>query len=418
MPEIRPFSPGDKLFLALTAPPPSSPEAEEKAGEAIGSIRAGLRPGGPLPFPADGIGIKPEELIQARNRAPERFLSAVSLARVNLRTFHEYQRRRGYAHDDGDGVFLARKAIPLASVGICCGSSFADLLMCAVPAQVAGVGRIVAVAEPGGDGRIDPLLLATAKILSVEEVYRLEEPLGAAALALGAGPVPKVDKVAGRLGAAERAVARLLAGEAGFLAFRREDSLALVADDSANARIIAADFLSRSGGARRLGTTVLFTDDRLLAEAVRIEISRGMEQASNPAETAKNLEAASGLFLCANRSEAVRAANLLAPDRLELLTRDNRECLAEVENAGAVFFGPWCPESMGIAFSGVNSLPPAGSPVHASTPGVEDFMKEITVAEYGPERLLKVGRHLLALAEALGVAGLAARERLKLLTGE
>ena len=419
MTEIRPFSPHDKLFLSLSRPAPRDPEAEKRAREAIAEIRDWTGCGDSPPLSSGlGAAASPEELAQARDQAPESFLAAVSLARVKLRSFHEHQRRRGYVHDDGNGALMSRKAVPLAGVGICCGSSFVDLLMCAVPAQVAGVGRIVVVAEPGKDGGIPPPILATARLLSIGEVRRMEEPLGVAALALGAGSVPRVNKVAGRLGAAGREVARLLEGETGFLVLGRGDSLAIVADGSASAKIIAADFLSRAGNGQLREATALFTDDRLLAEAVRIEISRSLELAPDPAATAAGLDDNGGLFLCANRSEALRAVNLMAPDRLELLTRDNRECLAEVENAGSVFFGPWCPEVMGLPFSGINALPPVGGSAHGSTPGVDDFMKEMTVVEYGPERLLQAGRHLLALAEALGAGGQAARERLKLLAGE
>ncbi|MDR1518644.1 MAG: histidinol dehydrogenase, partial [Planctomycetota bacterium] len=389
----------------------SSAAAEAGAAAAIRSVCGDA--GGTAAL--ENSGIDPGLMLEARNQASESFLTAVSLARVNLRRFHEYQRRQGYLHDNGDGAGLSRVVRPLSRIGICCGSSPAALLMCAVPAQVAGVGRIAVAAAADAAGKVDPALLAVARLLDLDEVYRLDGALAAAALALGAGPIRRVDKVVGRLDAAGAAVGRMLSGQAGFAVSVGFGGLAVVADAGANARFIASDLLARAGMEGDPGPLALFATDRWLAEAVRIEILRRLDAAA-AGQAKRNLERAGGLFLCTGAEEAIGAVNLLAPSRLELMTRDNQACLADVENAGAVFLGPWSPDGAGDVFSCLGlGLPAAGAARFASGIGVGDFVKEISVVECAPERLLRARRHFQALLEGDPLGEVALRERLEML---
>ena len=175
--------------------------------------------------------------------------------------------------------------------------------------------------------------------------------------------------------------------------------MAVVADGEANARFIASDFLAQAGLYACPGPLALFASDWPLAEAVRIEISRRLDASGCPARARANLERNGGLFVADGVFEAIRAANILAPARLQLMTRDNRECLAEVENAGAVYLGPWSPNSPGDVFSALAlGFPGAGSARFLSGLGVGDFIREMPVAECVPDRLAREGRHFRALA--------------------
>ncbi|MDR1536346.1 MAG: histidinol dehydrogenase [Planctomycetota bacterium] len=398
-----------RALMNLGRPPDGEAEAE-----AARVIKA-LREKGAADLAGTAIGT--DLMIEARNRVSERFLTAISLARVKLRKFHEYQRRHGYAHDDGDGVTLSRLVRPLARVGVCCSGSPSELLMCVVPAQVAGVGEIVVAAAAGEDGRVAPAILATLRMLDLREAYRLDGAIAAAALALGQGPIRKVDKVVGRLSAAGAAAGRMLSGRTGFAVSPEAGGLAIVADASANAKFAAMDMLARAEMFDP-GPLVLFATERLFAEAVRIEISRCLDAMDKAGRVGANLERGGGIFLCSGIGEAMRAVNLLEPARLQLMTGDNQACLAEVENAGAVFLGAWSPDGSGDVFAGAGlGLPGLGSASFASGIGVGDFVKEMSVVEYGPERLFKTSRHLRELMEGDVFGPLALQERLNLLAG-
>lgn len=358
------------------------------------------------------------EIAASRELVSEQFLTALSLARVNLRKFHEYQRRRGYLHDDGDGVRLSRQVRSLSRVGVCCGSSWSALLLCAVPAQVAGVGEIAVAAAPEANGEIDARLLATARVLGIDEVYRMSGAHAVAAFAHGAGQVERTDKIVGP-GSGLTAVAKeLVRDRVGVDPALGFGELVVVADDTANAKFIALDMLARAEHGAESGLIALLTTDRLLAEAVRIEMNRLADLAGDAARVRDTLSACGAIYVCQSLDAALAAANGLAPARLALMTRDNESCLAEVENAGTVLIGPWSMEAAADYFAGATPfLPLAGSSRFMSGLGVEDFTREITVVEYTPDRLIKTGRHIAIMAEADGSPGRASavRERLELL---
>ena len=409
--DVRPFSPRDKRYMEQVNrnAVPDLPLLSQ-ASEIIRRTRSGEEAAFEPPR------ITREETAQARNMVPEQFLTALSLARVNLRKFHEYQRQRGYVHDDGDGVRLSRRVLPIARLGVICPDSFVNLLTCAVPAQVAGVGSIAVAATPGEDRKPDPFLLATAHTLGIEEIHLLDSPDAAAAFAFGTSSIPKADKIVGGGDRLTEAVKCLARGSVGIDAPSCLSELAVIADSGANAKFIAADLLAQAMGEGQTCIPALFTTDRLLAEAVRIELARMAEDC--PERVMLTLNGCGMLFVCQSLDEAVKAVNRLAPARVELMTADNGECLADIENAGAVFLGPWSPEAVGVSFAGMNPLlPVCGGARYASGLGVDDFVKETTIVEYGAERLLKTGRHLLALAEAAHSPGhvAALRERLELL---
>lgn len=361
--------------------------------------------------------IRPEELDRAKKSVSEAFLTSLSLARVNARRFHEHQRRKGYVADDSDGAIMSRLVRPLGRVGIYAGASFATLLAHAVPAQIAGVGHIAVAAAPGPDGDVDPRLLATAQVLGLDEVYRLSGVHAVAAMAYGADFLPRVDKILGsdddRAGIAKR----LLAGHVGVDSGLGDGELAVVADESANARFIAGDFLAQAE-ADSGGAIALFTTDRMLAEAVRIETARLARRFHTADLLLEALERRGAIFLCPDLDSAVSAADALAPARLALFTRHNDACLQEIENAGAVYLGLWSAEASGSYFSGANPrLPAGGGARFRGGLGVEDFVREMTVVESGPDRLMRTGRHqaILASEEGLPARAESLRERLELL---
>ncbi len=424
--DVRPFSKRDAEFRKMAERGvPEDREEEARAGEAIRRVRENggkgllqcVREFDSPRVGMDSLRVSEAELIAARDSVSEQFLTSLSLARVNARKFHEYQRRRGYVCDDSDQVILSRRVRALRRVGILCGASFSALLMYAVPAMVAGVGQIAVGIRPEEDGSVDPRILAAAKVLGIEEAYRMSGAHAAAAFAFGAGPVAKADKIVGPGGRSATAAKRLLAGRVGVDTRCDSQELAVIADDSANARFIAGDFLALAEQ-DSAGLLALFATDRMVAEAVRIELDRLVEPLPDAGRIRENLARSGAIYLCRSLDAAIEAVNILAPARLALQTRTNDGCLAEVETAGAVFVGPWSSEAAGGCFSGMNPfLPDGGQSRFSSGLGVEDFIREMTVVEYGPDRLLRTGRHhaILAEEENLAARAEAVRERLELL---
>ncbi len=405
--EVRPFSHRDRRFQTMLARDRLGGEnyerIEAQAGDTVRAIRLGAEAA--LAAASPGVGLDKlrvgeAELASARDKVSEQFLISLSLARVNIRKFHENQRRHGFVHDDHDGVRLQRQTRPLSRVGICCGGSFSALLLHAVPAQVAGVGQICVSAQTRADGEIDPHILATAQILGIDEVYRLTGAAAVAALAYGVGPVARVDKIVGPGGPEAEAAKRFVGRSVGVDSGLGLGELVVVADSQAKAKLIARDFLAQAEHDENQHLLVLLTDDRFLAEAVRIELECLAEKIPDGARLLEQIARTATLYLCQHISEAIRVANAIAPARLILMTEDNHFFLGEVDTAGAVFLGPWSGEAAGDGFAGINPyLPMGGIARFSSGLGVESFTHDITVVEYAPEKLLRTGRHVAVLAE-------------------
>lgn len=424
--EVRPYSPRDRVFRTFVDRRETrDPALVAQASDIISLIRkngmdALLEQERRFGCPAidmKTLRVSSEEIADARNQTAESFLTALSLARVNMRKFHEYQRKRGYLHDDGDDVVLARRTRPLKRIGILNTGSVSDLLAYVVPAQVAGVGTIALSVPPDKDGGLPSLILAAAKILGVEEVYRLSGAQAVAAFAHGVPPMERVDKIVGHGG--EMAEAAKCIVDA-FVGVRREtdaDELVIVADSSANAKFIASDFIAQAECGKN-SLAVLLTTDRLLAEAVRIEMDRMIESLPDSVNLRETIDTRCGLFVCPSLTAAVDAANALSPARLGLQTRDNEELVTDVETAGTVYMGGWTCLVGTEAFSGMNPVSPGwGQARFSSGPVVDDFIQEMNVMEYGPERLLVAGRHIMELANAdrRPLRAEAVRERLDLI---
>lgn len=415
--EVRPFSSQDKRFLEILG---RAEDQDEEIGRQTAEIVGAVRSGGgealldfirrfdaDLPS-LDGLKVADAEFDAARRQVSDSFLAAITLARVNVRKFHEYQRRQGYVHEDGDGVRLAKRVVPIARVGVYCPAGtaplFSSLIMNVVPAQIAGVGEIVAAIPPRRDGTMDPHMLAAARMLEIGAVYKMGGAHAIAALAYGAGPVKRVDKIVGPGNAYVAAAKRRVFGTVGIDSVAGPSEIVIIADGTANAKFIAADLLSQVEHGSGYEAGVVLTSDRMLAEAVRIETGRMVEKLERGDAIRKALSRYGAIFVCRDLLEAARAANAIAPEHLELQTADNEALLPEIDNAGAVFMGPWSTEPVGDYFAGTNHvLPTGGAARFSSSLGVADFVKDISVIEYSADRLRKTGRHIVLMAEAEGL---------------
>ena len=415
--DIRAYAPEDERFQAILARG-SADDAEIR--EAVESIIAEVRRRGDaalfdfskkfdgVELSAEGLQVQEEEFDAAKQAVSEEFVYALTLARVNVRKFHEYQRRGSYLHDDGDGVRLSKRVIPLSRVGICCPAKsaplFSSMLMNVIPAQVAGVEDIVAVVPPRPDGSIDPHILVTARLLGVDTVLRVGGAHAVAALAYGTESIPRVDKVVGPGGPYVNTAKRLVFGACGIDSLAGPSEIVIIADGLAKARYVAADLMSQleHGSGHEAG--VVLTNSRDLAAGVKIELERQITGLDRSGQIRKALDRFGGIFLCEDLYKAVQVANRIAPEHLEIIAVDAERLLREVENAGAVFIGPFSTEPVGDYFAGTNHvLPTGGAARFSSSLSVYDFVKDISVIEYSARRLSRTGRHIIHMAEVEGL---------------
>ncbi len=352
--------------------------------------------------------VSEQELESAQDNVDQDFLTAIALARVNIRRFHEYQRRSGYVHDDGDGVLLSKRVLPLKRVGVCvpAGSAplFSSLLMNVIPAQIAGVEEIYVVTPPRKDGTVDPHILTAAKLLGVTAVFRVGGAHAVGALAYGTNTIPKVDKVVGPGGPYVNMAKRLVFGTCGIDSLAGPSEIVVIADKSAPARYVAADLMSQLEHGSGFESGVVFTDSRDMAAAIKIEVERQAANLSRKDAIEKSLKNFGAIFICKDLSEAVWGSNQIAPEHLEIICENGDDLLADVQNAGAVFMGAYSSEPIGDYFAGTNHvLPTAGAARFSSSLSVYDFVKDISVIRYSSQRLARTGRHILHMAEIEGL---------------
>lgn len=415
--QIVDFDPKCEAFARLRGRSVSaSPELAAKAAAIIDRVRAEgdaalidfARQFDKTEMTREQLVVTAEEIAAATRAVSPDFLTSITLARANIRRFHEYQRRTSYTHDDGDGVSLGKRVLPLSCVGIYVPAGaaplFSSLLMCAVPAMIAGVGRIVLCTAPGKDGKIDPHILAAADMLELREIYRVGGAQAIAAMAYGTETVPQVDKIVGPGGPFVNMAKRLVFGQCGIDSLAGPSEIAVIADKTASARFIAADFLSQLEHGSGHEAAALFTDSRDLAAGVKIEIDKQLKELSRGDLIRKALDAYGAVFICKDLYQAVAGVNLMAPEHLEIIAANQEELLREVKNAGAVFLGAYSSEPVGDYFAGTNHvLPTAGSARFMSSLSVYDFVKDISVIRYTPQRLSRTGEHIVRMAETEGL---------------
>lgn len=426
--DIRPYSENDERFLAIVGRGNDlDAEIGLKTAEIIASVRRGgtaallecvRRFDADLPGP-EALRVGEDEIEEAWRSMPADFLAAIGEAAENIRRFHVQQIRRGYSHDDGDGVRLAKRVLPIRRVGVYCPAGtaplFSSLLMNIVPAQLAGVAEVAVAIPPGRNGRTSPHMLAAARLLGVREIYKMGGAHAIAALAYGVAPVPRVDKIVGPGNAYVVAAKRLVFGAVGIDSLAGPSEIVVIADATADPAFVAADLLSQVEHGSGYESGVVLTDSREVAERVRREVERMTRGLERSEAVERALSRYGAVFLCGSLEEAVAASNRIAPEHLEIQTREPEKLLELVTNAGAVFLGPWSSEPVGDYFAGTNHvLPTAGAARFSSSLGVADFQKDISVIQYSAERLRRTGSAIMLMAETEGLTAHANAVRVRM----
>lgn len=361
----------------------------------------------------DGVSIGPisvpQEALQAAfEQSDPEWRRVLTEATDNIRRFHEKQLRKSWFTDDGDGVRLGQRMLPMERVALYIPGGTAaypsSVLMTAIPAQVAGVAEIHLASPPQSDGIPHPLVLATAHMLGLQRVYAVGGAQAIAALAYGTQSIPRVDKIVGPGNAYVTMAKKLVYGQVDIDSLAGPSEVIVLADETASPVFIAHDLLAQAEHDVR-ASAMLVTPHRETADAVLVHLAQITPALERQAIAEQALAECGACVVTASMDEAVRVVNYLAPEHLELLVREPWVTLEHIRHAGAVFLGPYSPEPVGDYYAGPNHvLPTGGAARYASALGVDDFLRQQSVISYSRERLAATGPSIVALAQSEGLS--------------
>jgi len=355
----------------------------------------------------DVLRVTSAEIEAAVASVSDEFKDALAAAASSIEEFHERQLPQSWFDAREGGVFVGQKVTPLRRVGIyvpggraCYPSS---VLMNAIPAVVAGVDEIAMVVPPAADGSVNPYVLAAAAEVGVSEIYKVGGAQAIAALAFGTASIPRVDKITGPGNAYVAAAKKLVVGDVGIDMLAGPSEICVLADQTAEPAFVAIDLMAQAEHDPNARAYLVTCDptlpdeveealDVLLAEAPRADIIR------------RSLTDNGLVVVVEDESAAVDVANAIAPEHLEIMMAEPFELLGHVRNAGAIFLGPWTPESVGDYVAGPNHVLPTGGTARFSGPlSVEDFVKKSSVISYSRAALEADAATIIALATAEGL---------------
>lgn len=357
-------------------------------------------------MPVSGLRISEGELRQVAVSVDSKVVAALRAAIKNIRHFHEQERQQTWEIQAEHGVRLGQRITPIECVGLYVPGGSASypssVAMNVVPAQVAGVPRIV-VATPPQALRENPAVAAALLELGISEVYAVGGAQAVAALAFGTETVPRVDKITGPGNRYVAAAKKLVFGAVGIDSIAGPSDVVIIADDSARAEFVAADLLAQAEHDED-ASAVLVTSSEQLAQAVAAEVAQQIQSLPRRGIAEKSLTGFGAIFLVADLDRACAVVNELAPEHLEIITRDDDAVAAKILHAGAIFFGPYSPEVVGDYFAGPNHvLPTAGTARFSSALGVYDFVKRTSTLRYSRAALRESGDKIVALAKSEGL---------------
>ena len=351
----------------------------------------------------DALEVPQEQMDAALADMEPSLRTVLEEAAENIRAFHRRQVQNGFAVSDKPGVVLGQKVTPIEKVGVYIPGGTAPLpstvLMDCVPARIAGCPEIVMVSPPTYNGDIHPAILAAARIAGVNRVFRCGGAQAVAALAYGTESVPRVDKIVGPGNAFVAEAKRQVFGKVGIDMIAGPSDILVIADGKSNPRHVAADLLSQAEHTG--GCAVLVTDSLALAQAAAQEMERQLADLPTKETAQASLENNGKIILTKDIPEAIRIANALAPEHLELCVDDPFAYLNQVKNAGSIFLGRSTPEALGDYFAGANhTLPTYGTARFSSALSVEDFVKKSQFVYYSDAALAEGAPKIAAFARA------------------
>ncbi|MBQ9743834.1 MAG: histidinol dehydrogenase [Clostridia bacterium] len=349
-----------------------------------------------------------KEIDEAFASVDAEFVSIIEEAAENIRNFHKRQVRNSFVISEKDGVVTGQKVMPIEKVGLYVPGGTAaypsTVLMDSIPAKIAGCSEIVMVTPPTKDGRVNPVILAAAKIAGVDRIFKVGGAQAIAALAYGTESIPKVDKIVGPGNAYVAEAKKQVFGKVNIDMIAGPSEILVVADSTCNPTYVSADLLSQAEH-DRMASAVLVTDSYEFARKVSDELERQIPMLPR-AEIARHSIDNNGKIIVAenNLMLAIDIANEIAPEHLEICVDNPFDYLDKIKHAGSIFMGKYCPEALGDYFAGPNhTLPTSGTARFSSPLSVDDFVKKSQFTYYTKDALSKVADKVSYFAKKEGL---------------
>ena len=353
------------------------------------------------------IRVTEEEIKDAYKEIPEDLIEVYRHSAANIRTFHEKQLRQSFIETRPDGSILGQRITPIEKAGVYVPGGKAaypsSVLMNVVPAKVAGVPKIVMTTPCNKEGKVNAGTLVAADIAGVDEIYKVGGAQAIAALAFGTESIPKVDKITGPGNIFVALAKKAVYGHVSIDSVAGPSEILVLADETANPRYVAADLLSQAEH-DELASAILITTSKELAEKVSKEVDGFTETLERREIILKSLSNYGYILVAENMEDAIAAANDIASEHLEILTKNPYETMTKIKNAGAIFMGEYSSEPLGDYFAGPNHILPTNGTARFFSPlSVDDFIKKTSLISFSKDALEKVHTEIEAFARSEGL---------------
>ena len=353
------------------------------------------------------IRVTEEEIKEAYKEIPEDLIEVYRHSAANIRTFHEKQLRQSFIETRPDGSILGQRITPIEKAGVYVPGGKAaypsSVLMNVIPAKVAGVPKIVMTTPCNKEGKVNAGTLVAADIAGVDEIYKVGGAQAIAALAFGTESVPKVDKITGPGNIFVALAKKAVYGHVSIDSVAGPSEILVLADETANPRYVAADLLSQAEH-DELASAIFITTSKDLAEKVSKEVDGFTETLERREIILKSLSNYGYILVAENMEDAIAAANDIASEHLEILTKNPYETMTKIKNAGAIFMGEYSSEPLGDYFAGPNHILPTNGTARFFSPlSVDDFIKKTSLISFSKDALEKVHTEIEAFAKSEGL---------------
>lgn len=405
----------DILTTLLKRSPSQYPEYEKTVSEILNNVRNNgdkavfeyTEKFDGYKYDENTIRVTEKEINEAYDNYDKELIAIMEKAFNNIKEYHEKQKQNSWISTKENGTLLGVKVSAIEKAGVYVPGGKAaypsSTLMCVIPALVAGVERIVMVTPANKEGKVADCTLVAAKICGVNEIYKVGGAQAIAALAYGTETIPKVDKIVGPGNIFVALAKKAVFGHVSIDSVAGPSEILVIADDTANPRYVAADLLSQAEH-DQLASAILLTTSKKLADKVSVEVDIFLKELSRTEIIEKSLENYGYIILCDSIDDAIDAANEIASEHLEILTKNPYETMTKIKNAGAIFLGEYSSEPLGDYFAGPNHvLPTNGTAKFFSPLSVDAFIKKTSIISYSKDALKEIHTDIerFALSEGL-----------------
>lgn len=353
--------------------------------------------------------VNQEEIDEAVGLVEREFIETLEKAAANIYAFHSCQVRNSFIISENNGVIMGQRIIPIDRAGLYVPGGTAvypsTVLMCAIPAKIALCREIIMTTPCGKDGKVNPAILAAARVAGVDRIFKVGGAQAIAAMAYGTECIPRVDKIVGPGNAFVAEAKKQVFGQVAIDSIAGPSEILVVADNTADPGFVAADLLSQAEH-DKMACSILVTDSMEFAEAVQAEIELQLPRLLREEIARASIEDNGKIIVADSLSSAITIANEIAPEHLELCVENPFDYLNDIHNAASIFMGKSCPEALGDYLAGPNhTLPTSGTARFASPLSVDDFIKKSQYTYFTKEAFSKVAEDIARFANKEGLTG-------------